>query len=38
MNQRYAKVHKGYPDWNLFKLEDKFLNKIKTSFNLNALF
>ncbi|WP_050569652.1 hypothetical protein, partial [Leptospira interrogans] len=31
-------VHKGYPDWNLIKLEDKFLNKMKTSFNLNVLF
>ncbi|WP_050558354.1 hypothetical protein, partial [Leptospira interrogans] len=31
-------VHKGYPDWNLIKLKDKFLNKMKTSFNLNVLF
>ncbi|EMO92327.1 hypothetical protein LEP1GSC109_3727, partial [Leptospira interrogans str. UI 13372] len=29
---------KGYPDWNLIKLEDKFLNKMKTSFHLNVLF
>ncbi|UOG35927.1 hypothetical protein MAL01_10590 [Leptospira noguchii] len=38
MNQCYAEVHKGFPDWALFELEDKFLNKIKTSFNLKALF
>ncbi|EMO55895.1 hypothetical protein LEP1GSC172_4093 [Leptospira noguchii] len=29
MNQCYAEVHKGFPDWDLFKLEDKFLNKMK---------
>lgn len=38
MNQCYAEVHKGFPDWDLFKLEDTFLNKMRTSFNLKVFF
>ncbi|EMO41962.1 hypothetical protein [Leptospira noguchii] len=38
MNQCYAEVHKGFPDWALFELEDKFLHKMRTSFNLKVFF